>query len=535
MSAPARKSRQRLTVALVVYCDQSLLPVTLESVKTLADEIVIEDVGSWDESVQVAQSYSARIRQAEWTESFSDAKNALLKRVIGDWVLWLEPGETLTEASLKELREFINTEADKSKAYMVAVEGPTDDDSGSREQTAELRLFSTKAGLTFKGRIRESVRESMEEREVTIGLAPGVILQDERRNQFEKKSFNAHLALRLANLEMAEHEKTPARLDLAIGDALCDLGDFVHAAPAYSNAVEHALRGSTEQLEAYYGLLSAMDRNPILQPASLETCLHALEIFPLDAQLLLAMGGYVQARNRGDLALRAFESAVRNGRVDLETWRLLDLPEVAVAFYAMALRAQGQEAEALAQLEDGLTRFPKSTRLIKLAIDLSVKLDKDARAIELAEGWAETPRDKMLLADVARAACLAMKKSWPEALALLQRAYAIGCEHPLCFQWLTFSLVSNGQFESAKVVLEHWRKVAPNDLDMQTYSSAICSEEALHKSDEESRESQAELDGRFYRVDDAANVSAAEMPKPAFVTQAESEKSQLSRESVVDE
>jgi hypothetical protein len=62
-------------------------------------------------------------------------------------------------------------------------------------------------------------------------------------------------------------------------------------------------------LEGYYGLLTTFDGDPSQSDQQITACLEALEVYPLDAQLLVAMGGYMQNQNRLDLAARGCAEA----------------------------------------------------------------------------------------------------------------------------------------------------------------------------------------------------------------------------------
>ena len=58
------------------------------------------DTGSADNTLAAAVRFGARVVSFEWQEDFSIARNALLKQLSGDWVLWLDAGETTTMCKL---------------------------------------------------------------------------------------------------------------------------------------------------------------------------------------------------------------------------------------------------------------------------------------------------------------------------------------------------------------------------------------------------------------------------------------------------
>src|SRR5436190_5783574 len=88
-----RKACPRLSVAMIVRSCQEELAATLRSVRDLADELVILDTGSTDGTREVASQFAALVIQQPWQDDFAAARNACLKHVSGEWVLWLDAGE----------------------------------------------------------------------------------------------------------------------------------------------------------------------------------------------------------------------------------------------------------------------------------------------------------------------------------------------------------------------------------------------------------------------------------------------------------
>ena len=98
----------RLSVAMIVRNEQYVLADTLQSVHAIADQVVVLDTGSTDQTLSVARQSGATVGQWPWSDDFAAARNECLKSANGDWVLWLDAGERLDADSAAELREFID-------------------------------------------------------------------------------------------------------------------------------------------------------------------------------------------------------------------------------------------------------------------------------------------------------------------------------------------------------------------------------------------------------------------------------------------
>jgi tetratricopeptide (TPR) repeat protein len=507
---------------MIVRDEQEVLAASIESIRPIADEIVVLDTGSTDQTVAVAEQLGAVVGRAAFSDDFAAARNRCLRQASGDWILWLDAGERLTEGSAAELRQFVDCQAAPAKAYMLWVELPPGEQTACREQVVQLRLIPNRPDLRFQGRVRETLRPSIEAAGLKIGAAAGRILRHRRYHNPAGKLSRARRNLRLAELEAAETAgPPPPRLHLAVGEAHSDLGQKDPARQAFLAAIEAAEHGSTEQLEAYYGLLTTYDGDRMAGDLQLRTCLEALEVFPLDAQLLLAMGNYLQDRKRADLATRSFEAAVKHGQVDLEVWHLAELAEVAADCLNLSLQIQGKDDEARRVLEEALQGNPGSIRLRRRLLQLHVKHGRSDEALRLAGQVPVGPQGCQPLGDAIRGACKAAKQDWTAALGYLQSAYVAGCRDPLCLRWLSVTLLSGGQAEAARPVLAEWQQVEPANAEVQTYLAALERQPGLTPREEQPSEAEPPADsaGRQFRIDPGVPVSKVAAPQRPNVSE----------------
>ena len=128
-----------------------MLAATLDSVRAIADEIVVCDLGSSDATLAIAQNGADIVDQIEWQDDNSAARNDCLRRVTGDWVLWLEAGETLDELAGQQLRNFVDESAERNKAYLLFLQRPASSSATSADQIGQLRLVPNRSELRFRG------------------------------------------------------------------------------------------------------------------------------------------------------------------------------------------------------------------------------------------------------------------------------------------------------------------------------------------------------------------------------------------------
>jgi glycosyltransferase involved in cell wall biosynthesis len=90
-----------LSVAIITMNEAANLPRTLASVR-FADEVVVLDSGSSDETAEIAQNAGTRLFEEPW-KGFARQKNAAIAHTTGDWVLSLDADEEVSPALAQEI------------------------------------------------------------------------------------------------------------------------------------------------------------------------------------------------------------------------------------------------------------------------------------------------------------------------------------------------------------------------------------------------------------------------------------------------
>ncbi|MBF2045856.1 MAG: tetratricopeptide repeat protein [Leptolyngbya sp. IPPAS B-1204] len=100
----------RLSFCMIVKNEAENLARCLTSVQPIADELIVLDTGSTDDTVAIAESLGASVHHFTWANDFSAARNYALQFVSGDWVLVLDADEVLVPAAIPVLRQAMQQE-----------------------------------------------------------------------------------------------------------------------------------------------------------------------------------------------------------------------------------------------------------------------------------------------------------------------------------------------------------------------------------------------------------------------------------------
>lgn len=157
----------QLSVCMIVKDEEALLSRCLESVKGIADEIIIVDTGSTDRTKQIAENFGAKIYDYVWSNDFAAARNESLRHAVGKWILVLDADEYLGSNDHSKWIEFLQKEKPEAHlAYTLPVINFTGEKDYQEEMTTApvTRLFPNFKGIHFERPIHEQLTRGGKEK-----------------------------------------------------------------------------------------------------------------------------------------------------------------------------------------------------------------------------------------------------------------------------------------------------------------------------------------------------------------------------------
>ncbi len=90
---------------MIVRDEEKSLPRCLKSVRDVADEMIVVDTGSKDNTISIARDFGAKVYAFEWCDDFAAARNESLKHAAGDWIFQIDADEELLPGSIPVLKK----------------------------------------------------------------------------------------------------------------------------------------------------------------------------------------------------------------------------------------------------------------------------------------------------------------------------------------------------------------------------------------------------------------------------------------------
>lgn len=108
----------KISVAMITFNEEKILRKTLESIKELADEIVIVDSGSTDSTEAIAKEFGAKFHTESW-KGYGPQRNSAIEKCEGTWILNIDADEEISEELKRKIKEIVANEDDKKEVYKI--------------------------------------------------------------------------------------------------------------------------------------------------------------------------------------------------------------------------------------------------------------------------------------------------------------------------------------------------------------------------------------------------------------------------------
>jgi Tfp pilus assembly protein PilF len=428
-----------LSIVIIVKNEADSLAACLDSVHDIADEIVIGDTGSTDDTVSVARRYDAKVLNVPWRDDFAAARNAVLAKAAGDWLLHVDADEVVDPDGAKRIREIVDNDGAGADAIEVVLANYSDDmrawrwvplppTSSTPSLMARghagyiavglLRLFRNHRGFEYREAVHETITESVVERNGVVCREPIVIHHYGFAGDPAKAQAKATFYRRIAQTKVEHRPNDPkAWYDLAEQSLAC--GDAA--------AAESAAR-------------------------------KALSIAPNDLSAASILANILLTRGELDEARELFERLEQSG---------ISAHHVGTVLGAIASR-QGRLEEARQRLEGTISRCPNAVQAyLYLARTLDQLGDPQAARTQLEKARAIAPNiqeiaDRLQSHHLRQTGERQFRAGHPQdALRTLVQALKLDPEDPLTHNSIGTVLTTLGLHDKAQESFHRARLLAP--------------------------------------------------------------------------
>lgn len=150
----------QISACVIVKNEAENLPAWLRCMQQAADEMIVVDTGSTDDTVAIAQAGGAKVYDFAWINDFAAAKNYALSKARGKWIIFMDADEVFTPETianvrplLKKFRSFPKVIGFCCRLINIEKEFP----HRVRGYISQIRIFKNGKGIKYVGKIHEAL------------------------------------------------------------------------------------------------------------------------------------------------------------------------------------------------------------------------------------------------------------------------------------------------------------------------------------------------------------------------------------------
>ena len=148
-----------LSFCMIAKNEERDLAACLDSVRGVADELIVVDTGSTDRTAAIASEYGAEVAPFDFrVADFAGARNCAIGRARGGWILMLDADETLDPACAAAVKTLVAEDLNAGY-FLERVNRSTAEEAPFTDFV--VRLFPKRPGVRYRGRVHETVDASI--------------------------------------------------------------------------------------------------------------------------------------------------------------------------------------------------------------------------------------------------------------------------------------------------------------------------------------------------------------------------------------
>ncbi len=221
-----------LSVCMIVKNEEKNVGECLETVKDFADQVVVVDTGSTDQTVEIAQKYGIAVIRSDWRGDFSYSRNISLDHATSRWVLWLDADDRVPLSETEKFKRLKTAPPDRAFYLKVRNVRP----GGFGEQWYQLRMFPNHPEIRFERKVHEQVSLAIKKLKMSafrVDVRIDHIGYDSPEGKRKKALRNRQILL----AEFPRYQRDPAFVS-SIGDSYFLTEDFEAAIQWYQRVLE---------------------------------------------------------------------------------------------------------------------------------------------------------------------------------------------------------------------------------------------------------------------------------------------------------
>lgn len=145
-----------ISVCMIAKDEEQTIGRILDCAKKFADEIIVVDTGSKDNTKEIAKNYTTKVFDFVWCDDFSKARNYAFEKATCDYQMWLDADDFINEENIKKLQQLKNLEEDFD-VCMCKYALDFDESGKAHFEFERERILKRELSFKWIGKVHESI------------------------------------------------------------------------------------------------------------------------------------------------------------------------------------------------------------------------------------------------------------------------------------------------------------------------------------------------------------------------------------------
>ncbi|GAA3408495.1 glycosyltransferase [Paenibacillus hodogayensis] len=315
-----------ISLCMIVKNEEKSLGRCLESVRDIADEIVVVDTGSTDRTKQIAAAFTARLYDFAWVDDFSAARNYAFAQATQEYILWLDADDVLERSDREKFMELKQTLDPATDSVMMDYHLAFNDKGQVTASLRRNRLVKRERGFRWEKPVHELL------------IVSGNIVQSDIAVTHRKDKAHTDRNLRIYQKRAEANEAFDARDLYYFANEWKDHGFYAEAIDYYERFLDTKQGWSEDCIAACIKMADCHGRLND-RPRQWKSLLRSLIYGSPRAEMCCRAGAFFLEDNRLDQAIFWFTAATKlgtpdgiAGMVEREAWTWLPHLQLCVCY-----------------------------------------------------------------------------------------------------------------------------------------------------------------------------------------------------------
>ncbi len=146
----------KISVCMIVKNEEDVLERILQKAVKFADEIVVVDTGSSDNTKSIARKYTERVYDYKWCDDFSKARNYSFSLATYEYIMWLDADDYIEDEEINKILLLKDSKGDFD-IYMCKYQIAFDENNKPTFEYYRERIVKNSPRFRWRGFVHESI------------------------------------------------------------------------------------------------------------------------------------------------------------------------------------------------------------------------------------------------------------------------------------------------------------------------------------------------------------------------------------------